>query len=412
VKRFALAVALVALAAFVVVPSASALAFADAPCTETHPASGVVLVCAEGTVGGAYSVQLAAKENSGNGPPYSFLLKSGALPTGLSLSSDGVISGRPTTAGAFNFGVELQDNPGGCAGCGCVNRTPPTCAFRDFSIAIKPGLFLSKDPRPVGTVGVPYSNTITAFLTTSPTDSQPAAGPLAWSVISGAPPPGVTLGGSDGVLSGTPTTVGSYTFTVQAVLDPDRTDTETYTIVIRDPLVITPLSLHWEGLHGSEVGVTLSTKLTATGGTGVFTWTLASGSLPTGVALGPDGTIAGKPKVSGKFAFTAQVSDDETRTATVNATLVVNAKLAFKTLTLKGAKVGKLYNAKLATVGGVNPVKWKILRGTLPRGLHFAKKLGMFTGTPKREGTYRLTVQVVDGYGITSQHTFVLVVKA
>ena len=139
---------------------------------------------------------------------------------------------------------------------------------------------------------------------------------------------------------------------------------------------------------------------------------ITGGSLPAGVAFGANGTIAGKPKASGKFPFTVQVTDTEGRTATLNATLNVAGKISFKTLSLRAGKVGKAYTAKLATLGGVNPVKWSILRGTLPRGVHFAKKLGMFTGTPKKEGTYRVTVQVSDGYGIKSQKTFVLVVKA
>jgi hypothetical protein len=230
-------------------------------------------------------------------------------------------------------------------------------------------------------------------------------------VIAGTLPPGINLGASDGVLSGTPTTAGDYTFTVKAT-DGSRSDTETFTIVVRTPVLITPVPLTWAGKHGSEVGIPIETTLSATGGTGTFTWALAGGTLPTGVILGQDGTISGTPRLAGKYAFTAQVTDSEARTASVNLSVTVAGKISFKTITLRAARVGKLYKATLKTVGGVTPVKWKILRGTLPRGLHFAKRLGVFVGTPKREGTYRVTVQAIDGYGIKTQKTFVLVVNA
>jgi hypothetical protein len=402
-KKFALVLALAVVGAGVFAAAASALHFDNGDCVESGP--GAIWICPTGQVDAGYSATLKGSGGCGPALPYQYRVLSGALPPGISLSSSGVFSGRPTTAGTYEFYLELSDeNPPSQPWC------IPKTAERQFRISIDPGLSISKDPRPVGTVGVPYSNTIVASLISSP-DSTQAASNLTWSVISGALPTGINLGASDGVLSGTPTTEGSYTFTVKAT-DGPRSDTETFTIVVRTPVLIAPIGLHQWGLHGSEIGIPISTKLTATGGTGTFTWTLSAGSLPTGLVLGADGTIAGKPKIAGKFPFTVQVADSEGRTATVSTTLTVAAKLSFKTVTLRAAKVGRLYNAKLVTLGGVTPVKWSILRGTLPRGIHFAKKLGMFTGTPKREGTYRVTVQAVDGYGIKTQKTFVLVVKA
>jgi large repetitive protein len=401
-KKFALIFALALVAAGVFAATASALHFDNGDCVESGP--GAIWICPTGQVDAGYSATLKGSGGCGPALPYQYRVLSGALPPGISLSSSGVFSGRPTTAGTYEFYLELSDeNPPSQPWC------IPKTAERQFRISIDPGLSISKDARPVGTVGVPYSNAIAASLISSPDSTQPATN-LTWSVISGALPPGINLA-SDGVLSGTPTAEGSSTFTVKAT-DGSRSDTETFTIIVRTPVAITPIGLHQWGLHGSEVGIPLSTKLTATGGTGTFTWTLSAGALPTGLVLGTDGTISGRPRLAGKFPFTVQVADSEGRTATVSTTLTVAAKLSFKTLTLRAAKVGRLYNAKLVTLGGVTPVKWTVLRGTLPRGIHFAKKLGMFTGTPKREGTYRVTVQAVDGYGIKTQKTFVLVVKA
>jgi hypothetical protein len=408
-KRFALTVALVAGIAVVAVPGASALAFDDLPCLETHPASGILLVCPSGTIGTSYSMQLAPKENSGNGPPYTYILKAGALPTGLQLSSSGLISGVPTGAGTSVFGIELQDNPGGCAGCGCINRIPPTCAYRDFAITVAAGLRINNNSVKAGTLGQAYSETLTASLVTSlnpPTGPQVAA---TWSVQSGTLPPGVTLS-SGGELAGTPTAEGTFQFVVRAQSG-DAFDTETLTVVVRQPVLISsPFTS--PAPPKSEVGVPFTATLTATGGNGTFTWALAGGALPTGVALGADGTIAGRPLASGRFPFVVSVTDGEARVTTLEATLTVAAKLGIKTLALRQAKVGRLYRAKLATLGGVAPTKWKILRGKLPRGVRFDKKLGVFLGTPRREGTYRVTVQVVDAFGVKSQKTLAIVVTA
>ena len=412
-KRFALAVVVAAVAAVAFASSASALAFDDAkPCHDTQP----LFICPAGLVDTDYSLQFESRGGCGPDPlipgsglPYQYRILNGSLPAGMSLSKSGVVSGRPNAAGTSRFWVELSDeNPPSQSWC------VPQTAEREFSITVLPGLRVVQTSPAPGTVGTPYSVPITASLVYAPDSTQPVTSPLAWSVSAGTLPPGLAVGPTDGVLSGTPTTAGSYTFTVQAVLDAQRSGQATYTLEIREPVVITPLPLHWEGAHGSEVGVPLppTAKLTATGGTSTFTWSVTAGSLPDGVVLGPDGTIAGKPTVGGRFPFTAQVADTEGRTATLNTTLVVAARLGVRTVALRPAKVGRLYTAKLATLGGALPVKWKILRGTLPRGVHFAKKLGTFVGTPRKEGKYRITVQVVDALGIKAQTTLFLTVNA
>lgn len=73
--------------------------------------SGVPIIWGEqlenGTVGIAYSETLNA---AGGTSPYSFSLASGSLPPGLSLSSSGVISGTPTSAGTYTFSVTVTDS--------------------------------------------------------------------------------------------------------------------------------------------------------------------------------------------------------------------------------------------------------------------------------------------------------------
>ncbi|WP_143200148.1 DUF7507 domain-containing protein [Kitasatospora sp. CB01950] len=91
-----------------------------------------------------------------------------------------------------------------------------------------------------GTVGVGYSDVVEA-VTENPNPE------FTWTVVAGDFPPGLTLN-PDGTITGTPTTPGSYTFTVQ-VSDPvDGTATRQYTIVI----------------SGQAPGVSLTKTATAT----------------------------------------------------------------------------------------------------------------------------------------------------
>lgn len=66
---------------------------------------------------------------------------------------------------------------------------------------------------PAATVGVPYTAQLLA---------QGGTPPIVWSVISGALPNGLSLNGSTGMISGTPTAVGTSTFTVQALDGPKQ----------------------------------------------------------------------------------------------------------------------------------------------------------------------------------------------
>lgn len=61
----------------------------------------------EAEVGTPYSGALSV---SGGVAPYAFSLSSGSLPDGVSLMSDGSLSGTPTVAGAFAFEVEVKDS--------------------------------------------------------------------------------------------------------------------------------------------------------------------------------------------------------------------------------------------------------------------------------------------------------------
>jgi thermitase len=146
---------------------------------------------ASGTVWVAYKQTLAA---TGGVAPYTWST-SGPLPAGLSLSSTGVISGTPTTAGNASFSVTVTDYKG-------------ATAARSLTITIAapaPTLTITTTSLPVATRNGAYSTTLAATGGTAP---------YSWSISSNSLPRGLSLGSSTGVISGTPTRTGTSTFTV------------------------------------------------------------------------------------------------------------------------------------------------------------------------------------------------------
>jgi hypothetical protein len=383
--RFTKIFVLVALAALVIAPAALALRFTDDSFNIPN-----------GETGKAFSFQFQGAGGCGPALPYQYKVIAGSLPTGLSLSSSGLISGTPSVGGGWSFWVELSDqNPPSQSWC------IPSSAQREFSISVVQGLNIKQNAlSPKATfLNEPYSFQLTAD----------GGGSQVWSVTSGSLPAGMGLS-SSGLISGTPTATGDFTFVVK-VTDVNRTDTETYTLSVVERLKITaPASA------AGEVGVPYALALKSTGGRPAVAWSLAEGTLPSGLALSPTtGEISGTPTSAGSSPLKVQVTDTLGLTATLDVPLTVAAKLAAVKKPLPAAKVGSLYRAKLGATGGVAPLKWNILGGKpglLPAGIKFNARTGAFSGTPTKAGVYRLRMQVVDKLGVKSALGIILKVKA
>jgi Putative Ig domain len=400
-KRLVLFAAFAALFVALVALPASAASFDDSnPC----PADGPLLVCPAAHVGQPYSLQLRALAGC---DLYRWEIPNGSLPTGLSMSSSGLVTGTPKSSGQTKPWMTVHDllpSEGGYVWCGGDNKSE-----RQFVFNVDPGLSIQNQSVPGGTVGQPYSQTLTALTVTSIDPFQGSPANATWSIQSGSLPTGVTLS-TAGLLSGTPTTEGSYTFVVKAQAG-NIVDTETETLTVRQPVVVTSPFAPGQVAPRLEVDVPFTASQSATGGSGTFAWTLAGGTVPPGLELKPDGSLSGTPTEPGQYTFAVKVADTEGRVTTLNATLVVAAKLGIATVTLKPAKVGRAYRQKIARTGGVAPLEWKLLRGKLPKGVTLAKKLGLFIGTPTKAGKYRVVVQAVDALGVKASKNLTITVR-
>ena len=184
----------------VVVDRSGNVSFLSKPGAAVAPTIDSASPLPNGTVGVVYNQSLAA---SGGVTPYTWSLVSGALPTGMTLSSSGVLSGTPsnpiTTATVFNFSVRVAG----------ANAAESTKAL-SFTVQPAPAPAISTpSPLPAGKIGVVYNQTLAA---------TGGATPYTWSVVAGVLPTGMTLSPA-GVLSGTPsnpiTTATVFNFTAR-----------------------------------------------------------------------------------------------------------------------------------------------------------------------------------------------------
>jgi len=336
-----------------------------------------------GTGGTAYSQALSG---GGGTAPYTFSLVSGALPSGLSMSSAGVLSGTPTAAGTFNFTARATDANG-------------FTGDRAYSLVIAaPTITVSPASLPNGTAGTAYSQTFTG---------GGGAGPYTFSLVSGSLPVGMSMS-SAGVFSGTPTANGAFNFTVRATDANGFTGDQAYSLVIIAPTItVAPATL-----PGATAGAAYSQTFSASGGASPYSFSLVSGSLPVGMSMSSLGAFSGTPVIAGTYNFTVRATDANGFTGDRAYSLVVTAPtITVAPATLPGAIAGTAYSQTFSASGGTSPYLFSLVSGSLPVGMSMSS-LGAFSGTPVIAGTYNFTVRATDANGFTGDRAYSLVVTA
>lgn len=354
-----LGIVLVMMLSLVLVQSASATISLS---TETIP---------DATVGTYYSTQLVA---SGSGTLV--YTRVGKLPTGLSLSGSGLISGTPEkgTAGTYRFAVNVTSSSESV-----TKIYKLTVQASSSSLTISP----TSTYLPEGSVGTYYSTNITA---------SGAGSAVTWSYDwegGSSNNGGLNFNTTDGTLTGTPNADGTYKLTVTATAGSAKAS-KTYTVIIHRSGVV-PIEITTDELPSAIQGVTYSAKLVSNKSNA--TWRLEEGTrLPAELTLDGDGTVSGNPTATaGTYSFVVSAYDSANTTSRYKEITIDISSFAITTTELPDGKVQSDYNYVLSS----NPsgsVNWSVTDGSLPKGLFLDEEAGLIYGKPEEAGDYAVEI--------------------
>jgi len=278
-------------------------------------------VLPDAVLGQPYQGHLPTSHNAGG----TVSIVAGSLPPGLSLpatfgASGDVVGGTVTqplgSYNTYNFTVQ-----------GTGDQGQPL--YQAYQISVDPDQLLtvvlpsSGSTLGPGMVGGAYAQNF--FL-------GGGAAPYTWAVASGKLPPGLTLQtfgdptDASNELAGTPTTAGTFTFTMRVSDYHGQQATQQFSLTV-DP----PLQISTTPLAAGTVGVPYSRDLIAQGGAPPYSWFVVTSinELPPGLTLGatpPDfnNVLTGTPTQAGTFSFAMQVQDAQDNWASGTVTITIN----------------------------------------------------------------------------------------
>ena len=361
-----------------------------APTFTFAPAAGALIA---GTAGTAYSETIAA---SGGGAPYTFAVTTGSLPSGLSLATDGTISGTPTADENASFTITATDTHG-------------ATGTASYSLVIG--------------AQAPFANGVSATVA-----ANSSANPITLDITGGAPASvavASAAGHGTATASGTAITYtpvagysGADSFTYTATNATGTSSPATVTITVTAPtFTFAPAA---GALATGTAGTAYSETIAASGGGVPYTYAVTTGSLPSGLSLATDGTISGTPTADGNFSFTITATDTNGATGTASYSLQVDvagsATFVFTPAAgaLSEAMAGEDYSQAISAAGGTAPLIYSVSSGTLPQGMVLNISTGELSGPldASTEGDYGFSIQVRDNNGATGTAAYTLKVKA
>lgn len=380
-----------------VIDASGATTTKSLPITVYSPVAISPLTPANAVVQVPYSLNIY-NNASGGLLPYSWSVSSGSLPPGLLLGAgSGIISGSPTTAGVYTFSVSATDPDG-----------------RKDTISLT---ILVVDQVKVTTASLaPWTAGQPNYL--QQVQGTGGLGNLTWTwapATGTSLPPGLSLNPATGEITGTPTTAGSYTFTVTASDSSTPTKlTGSKSLTIK---VMTPVIALTQSIPDGVKGTPYSTTLAAAGGTLPYTWSVSSGQAAMntlGLLLDANtGIISGTPIASttAPVSFTVTVTDASGAAANLPLTVNILGQLAVSTSTLPAVNKGVGYAQTLVATGGTQPYTWAVTSGSLPAGLNIDGNTGVITGAPTSGGVSTFVVTVTDIAGRTATRTLSITVN-
>ena len=245
-----------------------------------------------------------------------------------------------------------------------------------------------------GVVGTSYSTTLAGVGGTTPYD---------WTISGGALPDGLSLAPATGIISGTPTTAGPAAFTVQLEDDLGAITTKAFDLTIASTaLAITNSSPLASGVQGANYSVTFNTS----GGSGSPSFSVESGTVPSGTTLTSGGTLSGPLSSAGTYNFVIKAVDSGSLVTTKSFTVVVAPPpVITNPSVLTQGVVNTAYSVTFAA-SGTDTFTWSVSGGTLPAGITLVG--ASLVGTPTTAGTSSFTIQAQGSGGNIVTKAFTL----
>ena len=255
-----------------------------------------------GRVGDPYSLNLTAVNGR---PPFTYTPFLGNyLPAGLTLNSNGQLSGTPTEAGNFVVNAIITDANGATRKMNLGFQIFPS--GKPISLNGTGGFTALQS----ATAGSPYAFTLNDLILPGT-----GTGTINWTILSGSLPPGLVITPPSGVASaaitGTPTVTGSYTFALTAT---DAAGNKLNVLQLNIGVVPLGVSPNTPTLPPATMGTSYSTSLVPAGGTPPYFFRTAFDSdMPAGLSLSQTGILGGIPTSSGTFSLYIEAHDSASR---------------------------------------------------------------------------------------------------
>jgi hypothetical protein len=394
--------------------SSGAMGAATFPWAITAPVTPTVTVASPGSswdlAGTAITpLALMARDTEAGA---TFTWSATGLPAGLSIgSSTGIVSGTPTTTGAYPVTFTATDNLG-VAGSASFTWTITSSAPGPASSPSS-----SSSPQS-STVSVAnpgnqsdFSGPAIAALVITATDSWTGAKALAWSAT--GLPTGLSIAPSTGAITGAPTTTGAYAVSVTATDEAGFAGSASFTWTITSTVTVANPGAR-SNLLGMAIAPLASTATGTASGTVVTWFTWSATGLPSGLSVNAaTGTITGTPDLAGTYtvALTATDSSGSTGTAGFAWTITRAAGLFVATVSLAPGEARTAYSQTLAASGGAAPYSWSVTTGSLPAGLSLKAATGTISGQLAAGAkTKTFGVTVTDASGQTAARSYTVTV--
>jgi len=258
----------------------------------------------------------ASLEANGGKPPYAWSMTAGELPSGLTLSADGTLSGTPLVQGVFAFTARVTDELDAFVEQPLMLRSVGASGTVEVILELATSddgqygnNYGSNEHESVlyavfDDTGTDVTLYVTGYDIDDPDEVAVYLNDNLLGYLSVGPNNGLNAGDQFAIAAGEQQAqnllrfqerVSGWTWGVTDLLLSDQPP---------------PPAIDTTALPDATFGESYSASLSASGGTPPYTWSLAAGSLPAGLTLAADGTVSGTPLEQGTFAFTARVTDD------------------------------------------------------------------------------------------------------